>query len=150
MLRLRTRIALAAGAAVLVAIALFAAGSYLLISERAYDRLDASLEETADRVAAELSAPGAGARDSTRAAPGAPADGLPDEETEHLAGVIRAIPERIGALVILVDHDMSLVQNTCSITAVLDFGRLIAAGPTAEVLRNEHVIKAYLGTEEEL
>jgi ABC-type branched-subunit amino acid transport system ATPase component len=45
---------------------------------------------------------------------------------------------------------MSLVQNTCSITAVLDFGRLIASGPTAEVLRDELVIKAYLGTEEEL
>jgi ABC-type branched-subunit amino acid transport system ATPase component len=44
---------------------------------------------------------------------------------------------------------MSLVQNTCSITAVLDFGKLIAAGPTAEVLRNEHVIKAYLGTEDD-
>jgi branched-chain amino acid transport system ATP-binding protein len=79
-----------------------------------------------------------------------PAAGLPDEETEHLASVIRKIPEHMGALVILVDHDMSLVQNTCAITAVLDFGRLIAAGPTAEVLRNEHVIKAYLGTEEEL
>jgi len=79
-----------------------------------------------------------------------PAAGLPDEETEHLAGVIRKIPEHMGALVILVDHDMSLVQNTCQITAVLDFGRLIASGPTAEVLRNEHVIKAYLGTEEEL
>jgi len=79
-----------------------------------------------------------------------PAAGLPDEETEHLAEVIKMIPQHMGALVILVDHDMSLVQNTCEITAVLDFGRLIASGPTAEVLRNEHVIKAYLGTEEEL
>ena len=42
-----------------------------------------------------------------------PAAGLPDEETEHLAGVIRSIPEHMGALVILVDHDMSLVRNTC-------------------------------------
>jgi branched-chain amino acid transport system ATP-binding protein len=79
-----------------------------------------------------------------------PAAGLPDEETEHLSRVIRRIPEHMGALVILVDHDMSLVSACCERTAVLDFGKLIANGPTAEVLRNEHVIKAYLGTEEEL
>ena len=78
-----------------------------------------------------------------------PAAGLPDEETENLSRVIRRIPEHMGALVILVDHDMSLVSACCEITAVLDFGKLIAAGPTAEVLRDEHVIKAYLGTEDE-
>jgi branched-chain amino acid transport system ATP-binding protein len=77
-----------------------------------------------------------------------PGAGLPDEETEHLGRVIQRIPERVGALVILVDHDMSLVSACCEVTAVLDFGRLIASGPTAEVLRNEAVIKAYLGTEE--
>ena len=47
----------------------------------------------------------------------------------------------------LVDHDMSLVSACCDTTAVLDFGRLIASGPTAEVLRDENVIRAYLGTE---
>jgi ABC-type branched-subunit amino acid transport system ATPase component len=77
-----------------------------------------------------------------------PAAGLPDEETEHLGAVIRQIPGRFGALVVLVDHDMSLVSATCETTAVLDFGRLIASGPTPEVLRNEHVVRAYLGTEE--
>jgi ABC-type branched-subunit amino acid transport system ATPase component len=79
-----------------------------------------------------------------------PAAGLPDEETEHLGGVIRQIPEHFGALVILVDHDMSLVSACCGTTAVLDFGRLIASGETAEVLRDEQVIRAYLGTEEDL
>jgi branched-chain amino acid transport system ATP-binding protein len=78
-----------------------------------------------------------------------PAAGLPDEETEHLSRVIRSIPENIGALVILVDHDMSLVSACCEITAVLDFGKLIAAGPTGEVLRDAQVIRAYLGTEDE-
>jgi branched-chain amino acid transport system ATP-binding protein len=76
-----------------------------------------------------------------------PAAGLPDEETEHMGGIIQGIPERFGALVILVDHDMSLVQACCATTAVLDFGRLIATGPTAEVLRDENVMRAYLGTE---
>jgi ABC-type branched-subunit amino acid transport system ATPase component len=77
-----------------------------------------------------------------------PAAGLPDEETEHLGGVIRRIPEEIGALTILVDHDMSLVSGCCATTAVLDFGKLLASGPTAQVLRDERVMRAYLGTEE--
>jgi ABC-type branched-subunit amino acid transport system ATPase component len=74
-----------------------------------------------------------------------PAAGLPDEETSHLAEVIRRIPEHTGALVILVDHDMSLVSGCCATTAVLDFGKLIASGPTAAVLRDDAVIRAYLG-----
>jgi branched-chain amino acid transport system ATP-binding protein len=77
-----------------------------------------------------------------------PAAGLPDEETRHLGEVIRAIPEHTGALAILVDHDMSLVSACCETTAVLDFGKLIASGPTAAVLRDEQVIRAYLGTAE--
>jgi len=79
-----------------------------------------------------------------------PAAGLSDEETEHMGRVIQRIPEQIGAIVVLVDHDMSLVSACCETTAVLDFGKLIAAGPTGEVLRDEKVIGAYLGTEEEL
>jgi branched-chain amino acid transport system ATP-binding protein len=79
-----------------------------------------------------------------------PAAGLPDEETAHLGHVIKRIPKEREALVILVDHDMSLVSACCETTAVVDFGKLIASGPTAEVLRNEHVMRAYLGTEAEL
>jgi branched-chain amino acid transport system ATP-binding protein len=77
-----------------------------------------------------------------------PAAGLPDDETAHLAELVRRIPEETGALVILVDHDMSLVSACCATTAVLDFGRLIASGETAKVLRDELVVRAYLGTEE--
>ena len=79
-----------------------------------------------------------------------PAAGLPDEETGHMAEVIQKIPGTFGALVILVDHDMSLVSACCATTAVIDFGKLIASGPTADVLRDEHVMCAYLGTEAEV
>jgi branched-chain amino acid transport system ATP-binding protein len=76
-----------------------------------------------------------------------PAAGLPETETAHLGEVIRGIPEHTGAMTILVDHDMSLVSSCCQNTAVLDFGRMIASGPTSEVLRNEQVVQAYLGAE---
>jgi branched-chain amino acid transport system ATP-binding protein len=76
-----------------------------------------------------------------------PAAGLPDAESARTSEVIRKIPDELGALVILVDHDMSLVSACCSKTTVLDFGKLIASGDTAEVLRNDEVKKAYLGVE---
>jgi branched-chain amino acid transport system ATP-binding protein len=74
-----------------------------------------------------------------------PAAGLPDEESAHLATIIKQIPERTGALTILVDHDMTLVTDTCDRVAVLDFGHVIATGPTAEVLGDRRVMAAYLG-----
>ena len=77
-----------------------------------------------------------------------PAAGLPDDDTDELSAIIRAIPERTGATVVLVDHDMALVQACCTWSAVLDFGRLLAAGPTGEVLRDEKVMQAYLGVDE--
>jgi ABC-type branched-subunit amino acid transport system ATPase component len=79
-----------------------------------------------------------------------PGAGLPEEETGHLGEVIQKIPGEFGALTILVDHDMSLVSACCGTTAVIDFGELIASGPTPVVLRDEHVMRAYLGTEEEI
>ncbi len=77
-----------------------------------------------------------------------PGAGLPEEETEHLGQIVRGIPNKVGATVILVDHDMSLVQGVCDWTAVLDFGRLLASGPTGDVLRDPKVMQAYLGVED--
>jgi ABC-type branched-subunit amino acid transport system ATPase component len=76
-----------------------------------------------------------------------PAAGLPDEETVRMGEVIKKIPDEMGALVILVDHDMSLVSACCSKTGVLDFGKLIASGDTGEVLRDDQVKQAYLGAD---
>ena len=77
-----------------------------------------------------------------------PGAGLPEAETEHLGAVISAIHDQVGAMVVLVEHDMSLVKACCEWTAVLDFGRLLSSGPTDAVLRDPEVLKAYLGQEE--
>jgi len=78
-----------------------------------------------------------------------PAAGLDPAESERLLGLITGIPERTGALVLLVDHDMDLVRAACGVVAVLDFGKRIAYGPTAEVLASPEVRRAYLGVEED-
>jgi len=74
-----------------------------------------------------------------------PAAGLPDDETARLSELIKRVPERYDAAVILVDHDMSLVSACCAQIAVLDFGKLIASGPAKQVLSDPRVLSAYLG-----
>ena len=77
-----------------------------------------------------------------------PAAGLADDDTARLSELIQTVPERFDVQVILVDHDMNLVSEVCGTTTVLDFGRVIATGTTAEVLADERVKHAYLGTED--
>ena len=74
-----------------------------------------------------------------------PGAGLSQTETERLRRVIVGIPEFCGAQVLLVDHDVDLISATCSSTLVLDFGSLIACGPTAAVMTDSKVRAAYLG-----
>lgn len=74
-----------------------------------------------------------------------PGAGMSASEGEALASVIRSVPEQFGAQVILIDHDMDLVSAVCEQVAVLDFGRLVASGPTTEVLADPRVREAYLG-----
>jgi branched-chain amino acid transport system ATP-binding protein len=47
--------------------------------------------------------------------------------------------------VLLVDHDMALVMGVCDTVHVLDFGRLVASGPPAQVRTDPVVVAAYLG-----
>lgn len=77
-----------------------------------------------------------------------PAAGLSEAESVRFRSVLQQIPEATGALVLLIDHDVELISAVCERTMVLDFGRLIAWGPTAQVLEDPMVRAAYLGTED--
>jgi branched-chain amino acid transport system permease protein len=79
-----------------------------------------------------------------------PAAGQSYDEAVRLGRLIAEIPRRFGSAVLLVEHDMDLVRAACSALTVLDFGRVIASGPTDAVLVDPKVRKAYLGIEEEV
>ncbi len=68
-----------------------------------------------------------------------------ERKSDHLRRVIVGIPDHCGAQVLLVDHDVDLISQTCTATLVLDFGVKIAYGPTDDVLKDPAVRTAYLG-----
>lgn len=77
-----------------------------------------------------------------------PAGGLSIDETQRLGTLIKAIHAETGAQVLVIDHDVELIADICTEALVLDFGRKIAFGRTADVLADPKVKAAYLGTEE--
>jgi branched-chain amino acid transport system ATP-binding protein len=74
-----------------------------------------------------------------------PSSGLDAVETSALADTLRAVQKERGTAILLVEHDVEFVRSFSTRLSVLDFGHLIAAGPTAEVLADEKVRRAYLG-----
>ncbi|TMR02621.1 branched-chain amino acid ABC transporter ATP-binding protein/permease [Actinomadura soli] len=74
-----------------------------------------------------------------------PAAGQSAAESLALGARLVAVPEAFGVSILLVEHDMELVQAVCEEVTVLDFGNVIASGPTGEVLEDPAVRAAYLG-----
>jgi len=78
-----------------------------------------------------------------------PAGGLNLQETQRLGDLILRIHGQTGAQVLVIDHDVELIERICAQTLVLDFGKVIAFGQTSQVLADPAVKRAYLGTLEE-
>ena len=62
-----------------------------------------------------------------------------------MAGYVRAVRDRFGTTVVLIEHDIGVVMGLSDHVAVLDHGRKIADGTPAEVAAIRPVIDAYLG-----
>jgi branched-chain amino acid transport system ATP-binding protein len=71
--------------------------------------------------------------------------GLVDSEITELIGLIQAIADPRTAIVI-VEHVLRLVRECCARSMVLNFGKKLIEGPTAEIFANDEVAAVYLGT----
>jgi branched-chain amino acid transport system ATP-binding protein len=74
-----------------------------------------------------------------------PSSGLSVEETDDMAFWIQDITRLLGITVLMVEHDMSLVQRVSDRVLALNYGRPLALGTPQEVQEHPDVIKAYLG-----
>jgi branched-chain amino acid transport system ATP-binding protein len=78
-----------------------------------------------------------------------PTAGMTAAEAEGIAQLMRDLAGQ-GITVLLVEHNIRLVTATCDRIAVLDWGKVIAQGPPADVWALEAVQVAYVGKRREV
>jgi ABC-type branched-subunit amino acid transport system ATPase component/ABC-type branched-subunit amino acid transport system permease subunit len=74
-----------------------------------------------------------------------PSAGMAPAAAESLAERLRDLRDRLDRTVLLIEHNVPLVLDTCDSVCVLDAGRIIAAGLPAEITASADVIDAYFG-----
>ena len=74
-----------------------------------------------------------------------PSSGLNVEETDDMSFWIRDMKTELGITVLMVEHDMTLVNRVSDRVIALNYGRVLAMGSPAEVQRHPDVVAAYLG-----
>jgi branched-chain amino acid transport system ATP-binding protein len=74
-----------------------------------------------------------------------PSSGLNVEETEDMAFWIQDIKKELGMTVLMVEHDMTLVNRVSDRVLALNYGRVLALGNPAEIQRHPDVVAAYIG-----
>ena len=73
-----------------------------------------------------------------------PGAGLNHVEKDGLVALLKRLKGH-GLTIFIIDHDMAMVEQVADRITVLNFGKRIADGTPADVLRHPDVVAAYLG-----
>jgi branched-chain amino acid transport system ATP-binding protein len=74
-----------------------------------------------------------------------PTAGMTHEDVDRIVALVRRVAQ--GRTVLMVEHNLKVVEGLCDTITVLTRGRVLAEGPYAEVSRNPEVVAAYLGSD---
>lgn len=73
-----------------------------------------------------------------------PFTGLFPEAVEQVCNIFQNLKQQ-NKTIVIIEHNMGLIERICDYTIVLDYGKLLAKGHPSEVLKNKNVQEAYLG-----
>ncbi len=77
-----------------------------------------------------------------------PAAGIAQREVEALAPLVRRVRDETGASLVVIEHDMPLIEAVADRLVAMDQGRVLMIGDPADVLDDPVVVESYLGSEE--
>jgi len=75
-----------------------------------------------------------------------PSSGLDERETVELAHLLRSLQVERAMGILLVEHDLAMVEAVVDRVVVMDLGRVVASGNFHDVMRAPAVQRAYLGS----
>ncbi len=76
-----------------------------------------------------------------------PSSGIAQREVEALAPLLLRMRDRMGASLLVIEHDMNLLASIADRIIAMDQGRIIANGAPSVVLNDPVVVASYLGTD---
>jgi ABC-type branched-subunit amino acid transport system ATPase component len=79
-----------------------------------------------------------------------PSSGIAQRETEALGPLLLDIRDRTDAALIVIEHDMPLIQGISDRLVALELGAVVTEGPPKEVIEHPRVVEAYLGGTDEV